>query len=136
MSITLAHCLRNFRPSKKKKIWIRFDFLRFRIRCMHFDRKGWRIRKNGKTHAKISDSVCNGLNSKFLKEVCLVACFFSAVLKFVWHFSLSESCHLQCTYSLRVKGAWFRMADFEDTALADSTSTLAELRGWQRTSVT
>ncbi len=29
-----------------KKIRIRFDFLRFRIRSMHFDRKGWRIRKN------------------------------------------------------------------------------------------
>ncbi len=28
-----------------KKIRIRFDFLRFRIRCMHFDRKGWGIRK-------------------------------------------------------------------------------------------
>ncbi len=29
-----------------KKIRIRFDFLRFRIRNKHFDRKGWRIRKN------------------------------------------------------------------------------------------
>ncbi len=38
MSITFAHCLRNFRPSKH--FWIRFDFLHFRIRCMHFDRKG------------------------------------------------------------------------------------------------
>jgi len=28
------------------------------------------------------------------------------------------------------------MADFEDTALADSTSTLAELSGWHKTSVT
>ncbi len=28
-----------------KKIRIRFAFLRFRIRCMHFDRKGWGIRK-------------------------------------------------------------------------------------------
>ncbi len=64
MSITFAHCLWNFQPSKK--IRIRFDFLRFRIRCMHFDRKGWEIRKNGKMHAKISvqDSVCNGLKSE------------------------------------------------------------------------
>ncbi len=51
-----------FRPSKKNRI--RFDFLRFRIRCMHFDRNGWRIWKNRKTHAKISDSVCNGLNDQ------------------------------------------------------------------------
>ncbi len=61
MSFTLAHHLRNFRLSKK--IRIRFDFLRFRICCMHFDRKGWGLRKNGKPHAKISDSVCNSFNS-------------------------------------------------------------------------
>ncbi len=77
-----AHWVRNFRTLKnkydltlcqsrlhtasetfvrQKKIRITFDFLRFRIRCMHFDRKEWGIRKNGKAHAKISDSVCNGL---------------------------------------------------------------------------
>ncbi len=47
-----------------KKIRISFDFLRFRIRSMHFDRKGWQIRKNGKTHAKISDSVCKDLQNE------------------------------------------------------------------------
>ncbi len=58
----------NFRPSKKIGIW--FDFLRFRIRSMHFDRKGWGIRKNGKTHVKISDSVCNDLESEiFFRNV-------------------------------------------------------------------
>ncbi len=31
---------------RHKIFWIRLDFLRFRIRSMHFDRKGWRIRKN------------------------------------------------------------------------------------------
>ncbi len=34
--------------SVKKKNWIRFDFLRFRIRSKHFDRKWWRIQKYGK----------------------------------------------------------------------------------------
>ncbi len=49
-----------------KKIRIRFDFLRFCIRNKHFDRKGWRIRKNNnkKTHTKISDSVCKDLKTK------------------------------------------------------------------------
>ncbi len=37
-----------------KIIQIRFNFLRFRIHSMYFDRKGWGIRK-------ILDSVCNGL---------------------------------------------------------------------------
>ncbi len=33
---------------RQKKIWIRFDFLGFRIRSMHFDRKGWVIRNHVK----------------------------------------------------------------------------------------
>ncbi len=41
---------------------------------MHFDRKGWGIRKNGKTHAIISDSVCNGLYSES-QEKAQVAMF-------------------------------------------------------------
>ncbi len=62
----IAHRVRNFRTLKikydltlcqsrlhtasetlvrQKKIRIRFDFLRFRIRNMHFGRKGWGIRK-------------------------------------------------------------------------------------------
>ncbi len=88
MSITFAHYLRNFRPSKK--IQIRFDFLRFRIRCMHFDRKGWRIRKNGKTHAKISDSVCKGRKCKQLKhsrplKITVFLCGFYFKTKFLHH---------------------------------------------------
>ncbi len=35
--------------------WIRLDFRCFPIRSIYFDRKGWRIRKNGKPHAKISN---------------------------------------------------------------------------------
>ncbi len=51
MSITFAHFrLSNF-------FWIRFDFLHFRICSMHFDRKGWGIRKNGKTRENFRLSV-------------------------------------------------------------------------------
>ncbi len=32
------------------------------VACI-FDRKGWGIRKNGKAHAKISESVCNDLKA-------------------------------------------------------------------------
>ncbi len=42
--------------SSVKTIRIRFDFLRFRIRSMHFDRKGWGIRKKlKKAYANILD---------------------------------------------------------------------------------
>ncbi len=48
---------------RNKEIRIRFDFLRFRIRCIYFDRKGRQIWKNEskKTHMIISDSMCKDL---------------------------------------------------------------------------
>ncbi len=72
MSITFTHCLQNF-LSVIKKNQIRFDFLCFRIRSMHFDRKVWGIRKNGKTNAKISDSVCKDLYSEQCLKLCIAS---------------------------------------------------------------
>ncbi len=78
MSIKVsAHWVRNFYMLKNKydhlhtssetfvrhkKNRIRLDFLRFRIRSIHLGMgKDKEYEKNGKAHAKISDSVCNGL---------------------------------------------------------------------------
>ncbi len=55
----------------RHKIRIRLDFLRFHIRSKHFDRKGWRIRKN-------SDSVCKDL--KFIQILVILILKISLIL--------------------------------------------------------
>ncbi len=53
-----GHCTQESETFVLKKIRIRFDFLSFRIRCMHFDRKGWGIRKNARENI---GHMCNDL---------------------------------------------------------------------------
>ncbi len=126
MSIMFAHCLRNFRPSKK--IRIRFDFLRFRIRCMHFDRKGWGIRKNAcekfglsvqwpllfenifiQSH-KLPLYICFRLSQSIQWECCMRdsvheisslfnrLCLFAVCISVYYHGLLQPSSHLSCKH--------------------------------------
>ncbi len=54
-------------PPPKNWIWFVFFFF-FCIRSMHFDRQRWRIRKNGKPHSNILDSMCNDLFDLHLSD--------------------------------------------------------------------
>ncbi len=59
LDLTFTHCLRNFRPSQK--IGSGLIFCVFTSVAFILIGKDEEYEENGKTHAKISDSVCNGL---------------------------------------------------------------------------
>ncbi len=123
MTITFTRCLRNFRPSQK--IQIRFDFLRFRIRSIHFNRKGWRIRKNGICFSfcllqMLTDGLeCCGLLWCFYQTLILTApihcrASIAETLK-QWHISTNSSSH----HSQHIFILWWTIALSRIDAITD-----------------